>query len=280
MERRYIPYTVAKRRLAERLGATAREIAAWVFLGPDCGGLAAYTLDNDLDDPPRFSFDSLSLHYARDPSHDYLDALWSVYFLASDIEAFEPKDRFIAGDALIRRWSSDPEEPAEAFIRAGVAQGMLLPLHPGGVGTPWDGDEDPAPAAFALFCLAHVLACEAEYGVTPVLDAPKSIKPASKKAGHPIHPCHADAIALAAGVVRDSEDSDLRRESWRSLATEVSRLLSEGTGRKDLPSVETVIGWLKDAVESGRLKAEVEKGDSPCPDLSALSRRGRRPANQ
>jgi hypothetical protein len=275
----HIPYVVAEQRLAERLGATDREIAAWVFLGPDHGGLAAYTHANEFDDPPRFSFED-PLLYARDPSHDYLEALWSAYFRDSDIEAFEPKHRFIAGDALIRRWSFGPVRKAEAFIRTGVAEGMLLPLHPGGVGTPWDGDENPAPAAFALFCLDHVLACEAEYGITPVLDVPKSIKPASKKAGHPIHPCHAEATALAAGLVRDSEDSDLRRQSWKSLATEVLDLLSEGFGRDGLPSVETVIDWLKDAWESGRLKAEVEKGGSPCPDLSALSRCGRRPANQ
>jgi hypothetical protein len=158
---------------------------------------------------------------------------------------------------------------------------MLLPLHPGGVDSPWDDGKRPAaPAEFVLFSLSQVLECEIEFGVEPRPDTPKSIKPASKKAGHPIHRCHTEAIALAAGLVRGSEDSDLRRESWRSLATDVLRLLSEGAGREDLPSDETVVGWLKGAWENGRLKAEVEKGGSPCPDLSALSRRGRRSANQ
>lgn len=272
MECQYIPYPLAKRRLAERLGATAREIAGWIFMGPKDGGLNAFTNGNEFDDPPRFHF---SLRYIDDPSYDYVRELSGTWFRASDIETFEPGCRFITSEYLIRRWSSDPEENAEDFIQARIDESMLLPIHPGGVGTPWDGDEDAAPREFALFFLEHVEAVEAEYGITPVLDATKSIKPVSKKAGRPIHPSYTDVIAVAAGVVREMDDSDIKHKSWHDIATDV--LSVPGSEIKDsTPSTKTVSGWLKAAWEDGRLKAEVEKGGSTCPDLSALSRPGRR----
>jgi hypothetical protein len=38
----FIPYAKAAATLAEKLNATREEIAAWVWLGPNGGGLSAY----------------------------------------------------------------------------------------------------------------------------------------------------------------------------------------------------------------------------------------------
>jgi hypothetical protein len=53
---RYIAYPKAMHQLAARLGATPEELAAWVWVGPGQGGIAAYVNANELDPPPRFHF--------------------------------------------------------------------------------------------------------------------------------------------------------------------------------------------------------------------------------
>jgi hypothetical protein len=51
----YIPYPKAMRLLAERIGATPEEMAAWIFYGPEMGGLEAY--EDIFDDALRvFSY--------------------------------------------------------------------------------------------------------------------------------------------------------------------------------------------------------------------------------
>ena len=41
-ERKYLPYQKAIALLSLRLSATPPELAAWVYLGPEFGGLSAY----------------------------------------------------------------------------------------------------------------------------------------------------------------------------------------------------------------------------------------------
>ena len=75
----YLPFPLALKHLRERLGASPHEVAAWLFLsgrtrlrpegappqsgsaatgGPAPGELHAYLHANELDEPPRFSFDA------------------------------------------------------------------------------------------------------------------------------------------------------------------------------------------------------------------------------
>lgn len=77
----YIAYPKALSRLVKRLGATAEEIAAWIWDGPEQGGLAAYVNANELDPPPRFFF-SVGM------DDDYMSYLMACWFRESDIASF------------------------------------------------------------------------------------------------------------------------------------------------------------------------------------------------
>ena len=58
---RYLAYPAALAQLRSRLNATPEELAAWIYMGPQANGLAAYVNANELDPPPRFNF------HAADP---------------------------------------------------------------------------------------------------------------------------------------------------------------------------------------------------------------------
>lgn len=124
----YIGYVKALRRLRERLNATPEELAAWITIGPERGGLAAYSAANDST-PPK----EISLLYRNE---HYLDAMMDCQFSEQDIEQFEPGDRFITGRALIERWSTVPGIRALPFIEKNIwdigndGEIRLLDLHP------------------------------------------------------------------------------------------------------------------------------------------------------
>ena len=93
---RYIAYPKAICRLIDRLGATPEELALWVWLGPDTGGLAAFVNANELDPPPRFQFST-----GGDP--DYVAALMPCWFVEKELSDFVPEERFMTGAALVKR---------------------------------------------------------------------------------------------------------------------------------------------------------------------------------
>jgi hypothetical protein len=96
-----------------------------------------------------------------------------------------------------------------------------------------------------------------------------------RKGGRPVHPAQAEAIKLAAGLVREMDEGEVQASSWSWLAGEVAGLLRDEFGG-DVPLVETLAGWLKNAWACGWLRQEVERGGARCPDLSVLGRPGRR----
>lgn len=184
----FIPYLKAKKLLQNRLGATAEEIAAWVFMGPALGakscrvkspptkqanlpayrhwpclpstGLAAYTNANEFDDPPRFHFDD-------EHGDDYLAPMMGCWFKAVSIAAFQPQDRYITGQALRTRWQAELGDQVDACIHSKILESRLMDFQPIGYGTKWDKNEgdDFAPRASALFLLDHVEAIETEDGI-------------------------------------------------------------------------------------------------------------------
>lgn len=155
---RYIAYPKALRRLEERLNATPGELAAWIFMGPEQGGIAAYRNANELEPPPRFSF----AYYLG--AEDYLAPMMACWFLEQDIERFNPADRYITGKALIDRWEKQPGIKATAFIQAKIKESRLIDLHPIYGGTRGTLSEDATfpPLEDGLFLLAHVEGVEAE----------------------------------------------------------------------------------------------------------------------
>lgn len=161
---RYIAYPKALHRLQERLGATPEELAAWIFVGPENGGIAAYRNANESIPPPRF-------YFAYFMGEDYLAPMMGCWFLEDDIERFTPADRYITGKALIERWGKQPGVEARAFIQLKIAESRLLDLHPTYGATRGTISEDEAfpPLEAGLFVLAHVEAIEAEdFGLVAV----------------------------------------------------------------------------------------------------------------
>jgi len=155
---RYIAYPNAMYQLTRRLAATPEELAAWIWLGPKDGGLAAYLNANELVPPPRF------FYATGGDTHDYIAPLMACWFREEDINQFEPVDRYIVGAALIERWNKIPGLHAVAFIQAKIAESRLLDIHPIYGGTRGTFSEHPYLPSLesGLFPLAYVLQVEAE----------------------------------------------------------------------------------------------------------------------
>jgi hypothetical protein len=153
----FIPFPVAMRALAERLQATPEELAAWIWFGPEDGGLAAYTDANELSDPPRFYY---SYGY-----HDYIAPLMACWFRHDDIMRFVPQERFMTGKQLMDRWSKVPYLRVESYISAKIGEGMLMDFHPVTGSTQWTVEDAP-PREIALFLKSHVENVEREEGIS------------------------------------------------------------------------------------------------------------------
>lgn len=153
----YVAYPKAMDQLSQRIGATPEEMAAWIFMTPQHGGLAAYKNANELNPAPRFFFGEVP------ESHDYMAPLMSCWFKTKDIERFNPTDRFITGAALMLKWGKRPGLKPFDFILAKIAESRLDDLHPIYGGTRGgSGDEGLPPLESGLFCLANVEQIEAE----------------------------------------------------------------------------------------------------------------------
>jgi hypothetical protein len=166
----FMAYPAALRDLSRRFGATADEMAAWVFYGPDQGGLAAYVNANELDPPPRFSY-TMFMH--GDDDWDYLSPLMRTWFKRADIASFNPTERYLTGEALIQRWGAQPGLAPAAFIQAKIHESRLSDLHPI-VGVTRGHTDDPIfpPMEKGLFELSLVRAIEAEDFGEVLVEAP------------------------------------------------------------------------------------------------------------
>jgi len=212
----HIPYLRAMKILIEKWQATPEELAVWIFLGPDTGGIAAYRNANELKLPPRFYFDCFM-------GEDYLSPLMYCYFLKDDIDRFEPTDRYITGAALIERWSYQPGVRPEAFIRAKIAESRLLDIHPtfGGTEATFGKDNGHSPPLSAgLFAMSHIERIEVEDDLDPAPVLPNSDEGpvqdgADKKGGWPKGP-PLEAVEMA---YRHLTPSIIKRES-RKLDTQ------------------------------------------------------------
>lgn len=154
----YIPYPKAMRLLSKRLGAIPEELAAWIWMGPKDGGIAAYLNANELKPPPRFQFPT------GGDNHDYVSFLMACWFRTDEISQFAPSDRYITGRALIERWQDRLGLQPVAFIVAKIRESRLQDLHPifgGTVGT-FSKESYLPPLTTGLFELSKVKQIEAE----------------------------------------------------------------------------------------------------------------------
>ena len=256
----YIAYPKAMALLAGRLNTTPEELAAWVWMGPEHGGLAAYLNANELDPPPRFHY-----YPANGDDFDYLSPLMACWFSEDDIAHFDPTDRYITGQTLIERWSRQPGLQAEAFIRAKIAESRLLDAHPIYGSTQGTCPEQPGfpPLESGLFLLAHVEAIETEdFAAIDVRDEP---------ANSPCQPVSAWQIRQYFLVIRNEDAND---KWWKEKMANAERygLLDcrIGEGKKgpggSLWRPDLIAGWLvdrqakdRDGLSLGAARAALKK---------------------
>lgn len=210
---RYLAYPKAMQRLAERLGATPEELAAWIWCGPQKGGIAAYMNANELDPPPRFFYATGS------DNQDYIAPLMACWFQEDDIDQFAPADRYITGAALIERWSQRAGLHAVAFIHAKIAESRLLDIHPIYAGTRGTFSEhsDWPPLESGLFSLAHVVDIEAED--FPEISSTRNSTAAAQAANAVDGAPHIQALLPPSELKKSQGGSTVRREA-RKLATQ------------------------------------------------------------
>lgn len=231
----FIAYPKALKILREKWQATPEELAVWIFLGPDIGGIAAYRNANELNPPPRFF---LAYYHGYE---DYLSALMACWFRQDDIDRFEPAGRYITGEALIERWSKLPGLRPEAFIRAKIAESRLQDIHPtfGATGATF-GEETIffPPLSAGMFSVKDIEDIEAEDGfdsapVLPNSDADPVQDAAYKVGGRPKGPL-AEAIERAYHHFRDKGDvAILQPGSIRSFLKSFGSLINEDAQSKE-----------------------------------------------
>lgn len=154
----FVPYPRAMRQLADRLQATPEELAAWIWWGPEMGGIAAYMNANELDPPPRFSFP------IGTDDFEYLPYIMGCWFREEDIQQFSPIERYITGQALLDRWRAWPDLHAAAYIRAKIFESRLMEMHPlfGFTQGTAPDDKRLPPMTIGLFALSEVKRIEDE----------------------------------------------------------------------------------------------------------------------
>lgn len=143
----YVAFPRALQILTDRLGATREELAAWIFIGPQDGGIAAYINANELTPPPRF-------HFSHDMGPDFVAPMMACWFNLTEIQKFTPADRYITGKALLDRWKGLSSIDPSAFIRAKIGESRLIDIHPtmgSALGDPRNPDYTSA-----LFVLSHI----------------------------------------------------------------------------------------------------------------------------
>ena len=158
---RHVAYPKAMAQLRKRLDATPEELAAWIWCGPKNGGIAAYVNANELDPPPRFYF---GVGSGKGDDHDCVSPLMACWFRDDELAGFKPVDRFITGEALVKRWAERPGLRADAWVRAKIRESRLQDMHPLSGLTQGSCPEDASlpPIAAGLFWMSEVEAIEAE----------------------------------------------------------------------------------------------------------------------
>lgn len=184
----FITYANTFMNLFTRLDAKPEELAAWVWLGPENGGIAAYTNTNELE-PPRF-------YYDISQGEDYLAPLASCWFRESDVYTYKPTERFLTGKELVERWDKKLGVITEAVIQANISMSRLTDYHPTFGGTRISNPEDDSfpPLETGLFVLTQIEAIEKEdfetgkiETIQPESGTPEWFKENARKAANARH---------------------------------------------------------------------------------------------
>lgn len=126
-DRQYVPYTETMDILSGRHGATAHELASWVYLGPMDNGLSAYRHVTVLKVPAQFNYEDRRLD---GNDFDYLTPLTGCWFDRAELDAFTAERRFLTGEELCERWRKEFAVDAHDIISAKFKYSNLKELHP------------------------------------------------------------------------------------------------------------------------------------------------------
>ena len=175
----YLTFQQATAALRNRLGATDREIACWIFFDQ----IKAYGHVHKLHVPPEINLAGLGLTDwpgASKENPPFIKALVGSFILVADVEGFNPPARYIAFADLVQRWlpHCESQESTANFIYSRIHQSRLHDF------APWLGETELSrvflpsfpdasasprpPAEWAMFDLAEVETIE-------VNDFPSSI---------------------------------------------------------------------------------------------------------
>ena len=173
----FIEYREAIHLLGTRLRATTpEELAVWVFLGPGWGGIDTYTQESGQ--PEKLLFGSY------EGQRDYLPTLRRCWFLRSDVEQFEPQERFITGATLIERWRQYDNDP-EDLLRLEISRDRLVALHPtfgGYVLGSIRGNDNSPPLSEYLIAMSGVDSVEAKLTVMVEIQTGTEAQPVDQSA--------------------------------------------------------------------------------------------------
>jgi hypothetical protein len=152
---RYIHYLPALKILSDRFGATPGELAIWVMMGRDFGGLNAYA-------NPNVYLPISPIHHQGYFVPDYHELLAQCWFSLDEVNNFHPTERYITSKELIGRWSEHPNLHAVSFIRSKIKEGDLFDLHPNTGATKWSKRGLFTAEQWAMFSLDQVKHIERE----------------------------------------------------------------------------------------------------------------------
>jgi len=168
----YVAFPKAIAALRDRIEATDREIACWIFFDQ----IKAYGHVHEFHVPPEINLAGLALTDWPNASKEnppFVTTLEGVFFLIADVNDFNPPARYIAYADLLRRWMPHREskESTANFILSRIHQSRLHDFSPGLGETelsrvffpslPDDWARPRPPAEWAMFDLAEVEAIEA-----------------------------------------------------------------------------------------------------------------------
>ena len=152
----FFAFPRAMRMLKQRLRATREELAAWVWIGSEQGGVDAYLNANELEPPERFHYSTCLVDF------DYLSPRMAWWFIRKEVIDFEPSGRYITGGALIKRWCKYAEIDPVGFICAKIDESRLCDLHPstGRTQGGMSGNNEYPPLESGLFAISEIEAIE------------------------------------------------------------------------------------------------------------------------
>lgn len=146
--------------LNSRLGASMAEIAAWVVLGENSGGVRAFKQQSDPKNLNRFYFEA-------EMDHDYLVPLLNCEFDEKEVCEFEPKERFISGESCLEVLRNLVDQPADVFLMEMIRGGKITDLHPVTGATRAASPEDTGlpPIETGLFSINELEKLLVEFGI-------------------------------------------------------------------------------------------------------------------